>query len=81
VFKKRDELAESFIDDALVMKEFIHDHVMTLIGITFDENGLPLIVMPYMENSDLLDYLRQSTNSPTVESLITFVLNIVQGNV
>ena len=40
------------------MSRFNHPHVMGLTGVCLDAGTAPYIVMPYMANGCLLDYLR-----------------------
>ena len=44
------------------MKDFHHCHVMKLIGICIGQDQLPLVILPFMENGDLLTYLRDPKN-------------------
>ena len=41
------------------MSRFKHPHVMGLIGVCLDSGSAPYIIMPYMANGSLLDYLKQ----------------------
>ena len=41
------------------MKDLFHPNVMTLLGICPNAAHGPCIVMPYMENGSLLDYLKK----------------------
>ncbi len=41
------------------MQEFHHPHVMPLIGVCLDAGPGVSIVMPYMTNGSLLDYLKK----------------------
>ena len=61
------------------MIDFTHPHVLTLIGVSFEEDGLPIIVLPYMQNGDLLSYLRNEQNMITVKNLLNFALEIAKG--
>ena len=45
------------------MKEFNHPNVMSLIGVCVDAGSGVSIVMPFMENGSLLDYLRRERDS------------------
>jgi len=68
-----------FIDEALVMKDFNHPHVLHLIGVTFGSDGSPIVVLPYMANGDLNTYLRDDRNTPKVRNLIDFAIQIAKG--
>lgn len=48
-----------FVEESLKMSRFKHSHVMGLIGVCLDGGPAPYIVMPYMANGSLLDYLKK----------------------
>ena len=68
-----------FVEEALRMREFSHVNILTLIGISFDEHLLPRVVLPYMRNGDLLRYIRNGSNEPTVRDLILFGIDVASG--
>ena len=41
------------------MHEFNHPNVMALVGVSFDMNEVPSMVMPLMANGSLLSYLKR----------------------
>ena len=43
------------------MKDFNHPNVLGLIGLTFDPEGNPLVVLPLMTNGDLKSFLKKTT--------------------
>ena len=45
------------------MKDFQHPNVMTLIGVCLDAGPGVSIVMPFMANGSLLDYLKKERGS------------------
>ena len=45
------------------MSRFKHPHVMGLIGVCLDAGSAPYIVMPYMANDCLLDYLKKERDN------------------
>ena len=53
----------SMMDEILKMQDFHHPHVMTLIGVSFDANHTPSMVMPFMANGSLLSYLKNNRSS------------------
>ncbi|XP_003738572.1 hepatocyte growth factor receptor [Galendromus occidentalis] len=73
--------ANVFLKEALRMKDFNHQNVLRLIGVSFDNNNStdPMIIVPFMANGDLLTYIRNQDNKPTVKDLITFGANIALG--
>ena len=48
---------ESFLKEGLIMKDFNHRHVLSLVGVSVDPMGVPLIVLPFMANGNLKKYL------------------------
>ncbi len=62
------------------MKEFDHCNVLKLRGICFGEDNLPIIILPCMQNGDLLSFIRDSENMITVRDLEIFALGIAKGS-
>jgi Protein tyrosine and serine/threonine kinase len=58
------------------MKDFEHINVMSLIGLSVDDEGLPMLVIPLMSHGDLLKYIRDKNNFPTVKQLIEFAIQV-----
>ncbi|XP_060079201.1 hepatocyte growth factor receptor-like [Ylistrum balloti] len=70
---------QSFLEEAMRMKDFHHDNVLTLTGICFGIDDMPLVVLPYMSHGDLLSYIRNAQNHPTIKDLIVYGIDIAQG--
>jgi len=51
------EMAELFLREAILMKDFHHVHVLGVIGVSFDGDGSPMVILPYMANGDLRQYI------------------------
>ena len=45
------------------MQEFKHPHVLPLIGVCLDTGPGVSMVMPFMTNGSLLDYLKKERNN------------------
>ena len=55
-----DELI-AFFAESLIMKDFNHPNVLDLTGVCFDTpDGCPYLILPFMVNGSLKDYLRNS---------------------
>lgn len=50
-------MVDLFLKEALMMRDFRHRHVLSLIGIAFDLDGSPMVVLPFMEQGDLRRYI------------------------
>lgn len=69
---------DMFIREALTMKGFDHPHVLQFLGLSF-EGTSPMMILEFMENGCLLDYMRNENNYIIVSDLIDFALQIATG--
>ena len=58
---------ESMVSEIIKMEEFDHPHVLSLIGVCLDTGPGVSMVMPFMTNGSLLDYLRKERNNIVVK--------------
>ncbi|XP_077977340.1 hepatocyte growth factor receptor-like [Glandiceps talaboti] len=68
-----------FLEEGIMMKDFDHPNVLSLIGVCIDEDQSPLIILPYMKYGDLKSYIEITDREFTLGKLITFSLNVAQG--
>ncbi|XP_064388088.1 tyrosine-protein kinase receptor UFO-like isoform X2 [Halichondria panicea] len=54
---------QSMVSEITKMQEFHHPHVMPLIGVCLDAGPGVSIVMPYMTNGSLLDYMKKERST------------------
>ncbi len=54
---------QSMVSEITKMQEFHHPHVMSLIGVCLDAGPGVSMVMPYMTNGSLLDYLKKERST------------------
>ena len=66
-----DEDVKSFLSETVVMKDFDHPNVMKLVGVCLDgPEGIPYIILDYMENGSLKQFLKKSRlNAHDIESM------------
>ena len=48
---------EEFLQEGMMMKDFHHVHVLSLIGVAIQGNN-PRIILPFMEFGSLKDFLK-----------------------
>ena len=48
---------KKIMQEVITMLSFDHPHVMSLIGLCLDM-GVPLIIMPFMANGSVLEYVK-----------------------
>ncbi|XP_054159068.1 hepatocyte growth factor receptor-like [Oppia nitens] len=70
---------ETFLKEGLIIKDFNHLNVLTLIGVCFETTGEPIIILPFMSNGDMLSYIRNDSNYLTVRMLLLFAIDIAKG--
>ena len=68
-FKINEELFKDIFTEALQMKGFEHENVMKVIGVSLDANIAPEIILPLMDQGDLLTYVRNENNVCTYKNV------------
>ena len=54
------------IKESVRMLDFQHPHVLSIIGVWVDAGPAPYIVMPFMDNGSLLDYIKKEKKNLVV---------------
>ena len=60
---------EEFLEEALMMEEFKHPNIMSIIGISFKDNKA-YIILPFMTNGDLRTYVKEPSNVKRLQHLL-----------
>ncbi len=58
---------QSMLSEVTKMHDLAHPNVMTLLGVCVHADQGPSIVMPYMANGSLLDYLKKKREELDVD--------------
>ena len=57
---------QSFLNESILMKEFDHPNIVGLLGVCFDTpDGYPYLILPFMINGNIRDYLKDKRVHPT----------------
>ena len=60
------EELHSLLNESLLMKEFDHPNIVGLLGVSFDTpDGYPYLILPFMANGNIRDYLKDKRVHPT----------------
>ena len=60
------EQLKAFFSESLIMKDFDHPNVLGLTGVCFDTpEGYPFLILPFMVNGSLKEYLKKSRRHVT----------------
>ena len=51
-------MMESFLKEGIVMKNFNHPHVLSLLGLCLGYKKEPMVILPFMANGDLRSYIK-----------------------
>ncbi|KAH9503786.1 hypothetical protein Btru_066622, partial [Bulinus truncatus] len=70
---------KEFIIEALIMKDFEHPNVLKLIGMAEKDPGVPYVILPFMDNGDLLTYVRNESLDLSLHDVIKFGADIASG--
>ncbi|XP_064613642.1 proto-oncogene tyrosine-protein kinase ROS-like [Liolophura sinensis] len=79
-----DQEKEEFLKEALLMSNFKHEHILSLLGVCLD-NDPQFIILELMEGGDLLSFLRNSRpsvcNPPllNLSDLVKICLHVARG--
>ena len=55
----QNELVRDLLKECVRMYKFDHPNVLTLRGVCLDGGPAPYIIMPFMANGSLIDYLKK----------------------
>ena len=75
------DLVKEFISESVIMLDFDHPNVLKLLGVCFDTE--PLIIIPYMANGDLKNFLiscRGENDPDVLPEVINIFIVLLEKN-
>ncbi|ESO08532.1 hypothetical protein HELRODRAFT_133479, partial [Helobdella robusta] len=73
------EMVELFLKEAVLMKDFQHPHVLGIKGITFADDSTPMVILPFMANGDLRNYILNPELNITILNLLMMGMQVAHG--
>ncbi|ESO08015.1 hypothetical protein HELRODRAFT_133636, partial [Helobdella robusta] len=70
---------EGFLKEGIIMKNFTHDHVLSLLGLCLGYKKEPMVVLPFMANGDLRSYVKDKKRSFTARQLLHLAQQVAEG--
>ena len=49
---------DDFLEECVKLSQLKHPNVMEIVGVCLDRGSVPYLVMPFMSNGNLLQYLK-----------------------
>jgi len=72
----KDKIIKRLFQAAVPWKNLSHPHVMPLLDIASDLNGVPTVVVPYLPMGNILDYNRRNPNTDRTQQVFEIVLGL-----
>ncbi|KAF6040418.1 hypothetical protein EB796_001268 [Bugula neritina] len=70
---------ENFLSEGVLMIDFKHENVLSLVGVVYEPGERPLVVLPYMENGDLCSLVKRDDLEIVMADLLHFAYQIANG--
>ncbi|KAF6034527.1 MST1R [Bugula neritina] len=74
-----EEIIISFLKEAMLMSNFKHANVLSLIGVVYAESGMPIVVLPFMQHGDIRSLLHKDDEVFVLGDLLHFAMQIARG--
>lgn len=75
-------MMEAFLKEGIVMKNFNHPHVLSLLGLCLGYKKEPMVILPFMANGDLRSYIKVKNRvcmDDMVLNIVSLQFNCIAG--
>ena len=55
------KMVENFVQEGIIMKNFNHPHVLSLLGLCLGYRKEPMVILPFMANGDLRTFVKDKS--------------------
>ena len=69
-----------FLEEATMMLDFNHQHILPLLGVSIHKNR-PHVILPYMENGDLKEYISNPQNVSVKHKHIEYTVYLIHNRI
>jgi serine/threonine protein kinase len=66
------KMVENFVQEGIIMKNFNHPHVLSLLGLCLGFRKEPMVILPFMANGDLRTFVKDKSR---VSIKVLFLFN------
>jgi len=72
------KMVENFVQEGIIMKNFNHPHVLSLLGLCLGYRKEPMVILPFMANGDLRTFVKDKSRVRITSSVhVTFKYIII----
>ncbi|GAB1598516.1 plexin-A4-like isoform X1 [Argonauta hians] len=70
---------QKFLKDSVIFKEMQHKNILPILGVCLTISDDPVVIVPYLETTDLRSHIRDSSKSLSVCTLLDHGLQVADG--
>ncbi|XP_067935421.1 hepatocyte growth factor receptor-like isoform X1 [Watersipora subatra] len=74
-----EEIVCNFLKEATLMSNFNHHNVLSLIGVVYGKENMPIVVLPYMHRGDIRAMVHSENETFVLGDLLHFCMQIARG--
>jgi serine/threonine protein kinase len=71
------KMVENFVQEGIIMKNFNHPHVLSLLGLCLGFRKEPMVILPFMANGDLRTFVKDKSRVSFKSLFIQYRFNCI----